>query len=192
MTWCISAYGLSCHISTYYWLCYSAMLLVEDGLEKEDALLLMSCGVMWRDVTNHVKSQTTVGTVYFIERGSRPKQGMSKRDCIFIRVPIVQRKGFFHGQFYDHSSRKPRAWSWARTPEYHWLHSTRTSQYPYRWKRAQCKWQPVDAARGFFLPGCAIHIVLVADKSWCEAPKSGFCVHHHYTDMLRSQVLLRS
>ena len=100
------------------------MLLVEDGLEKEDALLLMSCGVMWRDVTNHVKSQTTVGTVYFIERGSRPKQGMSKRDCIFIRVPIVQRRGFFHGQFYNHSARKPRAFSWARTPEYHWLHST--------------------------------------------------------------------
>ena len=94
------------------------------GKRRRTSSHVMWRDVTWRDVTNHVKSQTTVGTVYFIERGSRPKQGMSKRDCIFIRVPIVQRRGFFHGQFYNHSARKPRAFSWARTPEYHWLHST--------------------------------------------------------------------
>ena len=33
---------------------------------------------------------------------------------------------------------KPRAFSWTRTQDYHWLHSTCTSQYPHRWQRAQC------------------------------------------------------
>ena len=57
-------------------------------------------------MTGYVNS--TARTVYSIERGSRPKQGMSKRESgyyIFIVVSIVQGE-FLYGQFYNHSARK--------------------------------------------------------------------------------------